>query len=71
MHNLYVDLIAYKSQQLSNINIVGTVKDVVYWIRFKKIPPNNEDELLVDINIKTEQQSCFRNNTEFNNQHLT
>ena len=47
MHNLYVDLIAYKSKQLSKINLVGTVKDVVYWIRFKKVPPNNEDELLV------------------------
>ena len=47
MHNLYVDLTAYKSKQLSKIILVGTVKDVGYGIRFKKVPPNNEDELLV------------------------
>ena len=48
-----------------------TAKDVVHWIQFKKVPPNNEDESLVEKNIKLEQQSCFRDNAEFNNQHLT
>ena len=71
MHNLYVHLIAYKSQQLSKINLMVTAKDVVHWIQFKKVPPNNEDESLVEKNIKLEQQSCFRDNAEFNNQHLT